>query len=126
MTIRMQQRNGTAARWLELDPILASAEIGYETDTGRFKFGNGIDNWTELEYYSSVQDLLLGQANGIATLDGTGNVPSSQLNNIVIPEIPPATILSDTQPQNPDAGTRWFKTSTAQEFLYYNSAWIEI
>jgi len=80
MTIRMQQRNGTAARWLQLNPILASAEIGYETDTGRFKFGNGTTNWTDLEYYSSVQDLLLGQANGIATLDSSGKIPSAQLN----------------------------------------------
>jgi hypothetical protein len=121
MTIRMQQRNGTAAKWTELNPILASAEIGYETDTGRFKFGNGTTRWDTLEYYSSVQDLLLGQANGIATLDSTGDVPASQLGNV-----PPGTSLSDTAPSSPQQGARWFKTSTAQEFLYYNGTWIEI
>ena len=121
MTIRMQQRNGTASRWLDLNPILALGEIGYETDTGRFKFGNGVDTWTNLEYYSSVQDLLLGQPNGIATLDSNGDIPSSQLGNV-----PPGTTMSDTAPSNPQSGARWFKTSTAQEFIYYNSAWIEI
>lgn len=35
-------------------------------------------------------------------------------------------ILSEAPPSPVDAGTIWFKTSTAQTFVYYDSFWIEI
>ena len=41
MATRMQQRRGTAAQWTGANPTLAAGEIGYETDTGKFKIGNG-------------------------------------------------------------------------------------
>lgn len=121
MANRMQQRRGTAARWIEINPVLALGEIGFEIDTGKFKIGTGSTTWTSLGYYSPDQDLFIGQPNGIATLDSNGDIPSSQLGNV-----PPGTTMSDTAPSNPQSGARWFKTSTAQEFIYYNSAWIEI
>lgn len=43
-------RRGTAARWAEVNPFLARGEPGYETDTGRVKFGNGVDKWNSLAY----------------------------------------------------------------------------
>lgn len=57
MSIRMQQRRGTASVWLANDPILAPGEIGIESDTGKFKFGNGIDTWTNLSYAVTPTDL---------------------------------------------------------------------
>ena len=47
---RMQQRRDTAANWTAANPVLASGEIGYETDTGNFKFGDGQAAWTALPY----------------------------------------------------------------------------
>lgn len=35
-------------------------------------------------------------------------------------------VLSEAPPSPVDAGTIWFKTSTAQTFVYYDSFWIEI
>ena len=62
MPVRMQQRKGTAAEWLAAEPvILAIGEIGYETDTGYFKVGNGTSTWTQLEYFKSENDLGIGQ-----------------------------------------------------------------
>jgi hypothetical protein len=50
MTIRMQQRRDSAANWTGSPVILASGEIGVETDTGKIKVGNGADVWTALPY----------------------------------------------------------------------------
>ncbi len=57
MATRMQQRRGTAAQWSSANPILAAGEIGFETDTGKFKIGNGSSNWSSIVYYASAEDL---------------------------------------------------------------------
>jgi hypothetical protein len=38
------------ADWVKVNPVLAEGEPGYETDTGKIKFGNGVARWTELDY----------------------------------------------------------------------------
>lgn len=38
----------------------------------------------------------------------------------------PGTIISDTEPTSPAEGTRWLKSTTWQEFVYYSSEWIEL
>jgi len=50
MSIQIQLRRGTAAQWSSANPILASGEMGVETDTGQFKVGNGITAWNSLSY----------------------------------------------------------------------------
>ena len=52
MTVRMQQRRGTAAQWTSANPVLADGEIGVETDTLRAKIGNGSTAWTALTYFT--------------------------------------------------------------------------
>jgi len=47
---RVQLRRDTAANWTANDPTLAAAEFGYETDTGKFKLGDGSTAWTSLAY----------------------------------------------------------------------------
>lgn len=46
----IQHRRDTAANWLSVDPILASGEIGVETNTNKFKIGDGISVWSVLAY----------------------------------------------------------------------------
>ena len=46
-------RRDTAANWISTDPVLAAGEMGLETDTDLFKFGNGTAAWTALGYSSS-------------------------------------------------------------------------
>jgi len=57
MATRMQQRRGTAAQWTGANPILAAGEIGFESDTSKFKIGDGVNHWDDLVYYSSAADL---------------------------------------------------------------------
>ena len=53
----MQQRRGTAAQWTAANPILAAGEIGFETDTSKFKMGNGSSAWTALQYFANAAEL---------------------------------------------------------------------
>ena len=52
--IRIQYRRGTASQWTSVNPVLAEGEIGYETDTGKQKIGNGSLNWNSLAYIQTV------------------------------------------------------------------------
>jgi len=47
---RMQQRRGTEFQWEDANPILASGEVGLNTDNGFIKIGDGFSRWSELEY----------------------------------------------------------------------------
>ena len=57
MATRMQQRRGTAAQWTAANPILAAGEIGFETDTSKFKMGNGSSTWSALTYFANATEL---------------------------------------------------------------------
>lgn len=57
MATRMQQRRGTAAQWSGANPILASGEIGFESDTSKFKIGDGVNHWEDLVYYASAAEV---------------------------------------------------------------------
>jgi len=47
---RILLRRDTASNWTSGNPTLASGEIGYESNTGKFKIGNGSTAWTSLSY----------------------------------------------------------------------------
>jgi len=94
MTTRMQQRRGTSTQWTNADPVLAAGEIGFETDSGQFKIGDGVNNWSDLSYFQNLEDLgssleeyvpltQKGSANGVATLDADGQIPASQLSKVI-------------------------------------------
>ena len=53
----MQQRRGTALQWSTANPVLAAGEIGFETDTSKFKIGNGSSTWSALTYFANAADL---------------------------------------------------------------------
>ena len=48
--VQMQQRKDTAANWTSANPTLLSGELGYETDTGKWKIGTGSTAWSALGY----------------------------------------------------------------------------
>ena len=65
----MQQRRGTAAQWTSANPILAAGEIGFETDTGKFKLGNGSSTWSSLNYFVDGATLIDGAPDLLNTLN---------------------------------------------------------
>jgi hypothetical protein len=74
MTLRIQLRRDTAYNWTTNNPILLSGELGIETDTARFKIGNG-GRWNSITSYA----FKVGEANGVASLGSTGKLLTSQL-----------------------------------------------
>lgn len=53
MANRLQFRRGTAALATSNNSILADGELGYETDTGLAKIGDGVTAWTSLPYMNA-------------------------------------------------------------------------
>jgi hypothetical protein len=47
---QIQNRRDTAANWVSANSTLAAGEIGFETDTLKFKIGNGSSAWNALAY----------------------------------------------------------------------------
>jgi hypothetical protein len=72
----IQIRRDTAANWTSANPILAQGELGLETDTDKFKVGDGSTAWTSLGYlintsgYASYADTT---ANFTGTLQNGGS-----------------------------------------------------
>lgn len=52
MSTIIQNKRGTASQWTSLNPVLYAGEFGWETDTNRFKIGNGTTAWNSLPYAS--------------------------------------------------------------------------
>jgi len=60
----MQQQRNPAVLWTLGNPVLAAGQIGIETDTRFFKFGDGVTPWNSLAYASAT-------GSGTATVDST-------------------------------------------------------
>jgi hypothetical protein len=75
MATRMQQRRGTAAQWISTDsgsgPILAAGEIGYESDTNKFKIGDGVNHWLTLDYFIDSDSTVNPQFGSNIKFEGT-------------------------------------------------------
>jgi hypothetical protein len=59
-TVRIQVRRGLASEWTTANPVLAAGEMGVETNTNLFKFGNGSSTWTALSYANN-SDVAIGE-----------------------------------------------------------------
>lgn len=73
MAIPIQIRRDTSTNWTTVDPLLAEGELGYETDTGKMKIGNGNVPWSQLAY------LVPGSVNAytFGTVPPTGTAPAN-------------------------------------------------
>ena len=76
MTSRLQQRRDTAANWTSNNPTLAAGEIGLETDTTKFKIGNGSTAWASLSYAAAgtVTSITAGTGLSGGTITGSGTI----------------------------------------------------
>ena len=50
MAVQIQFRNDTASAWTSANPTMSAGEMGIETDTDKFKLGDGATAWTSLAY----------------------------------------------------------------------------
>ena len=72
LNVTLQVKNGTAANWTSNNPILAKGEIGLENDTAHFKFGDGVNTWSDLSYAGTI--VKASTSNGQLLIDGSETV----------------------------------------------------
>jgi hypothetical protein len=84
---QIQLRRGTESEWISTNPVLASGEPGYETDTTRLKMGDGTTAWSGIPYSYIVPtgflggnniNISLGSNGSTATISVSGDIQSSQ------------------------------------------------
>jgi hypothetical protein len=113
MAIRIQLRRDTAANWTSSNPVLRAGELGIETDTLKFKIGNGSSTWTQITNYANVtstglsnslNDYILsatkGTPGGPAALDSNGDLLVPE-NSVILwndADYTYQTTVSATQP----------------------------
>lgn len=80
MSVIIQLKGGTAAKWQEVNPTLAEREMGIETDTHNYKIGDGFTSWNSLEYSSFPQNAEDG-GNKVTIFDNPTDIqyPSAKL-----------------------------------------------
>ena len=81
---RLQVRRGTSGSWTSTNPTLYAGEIGYETDSGRLKIGDGTTTWTSLDYNVVVPTgFIAGSGIGVSVAADGSTVTISSTNSIV-------------------------------------------
>jgi hypothetical protein len=70
---RIQLKRGTASQWTAANTVLFTGEIGYETDTAKFKIGDGSTAWNSLGYSNANL--------GSASLDALSDVTITSAAN---------------------------------------------
>ena len=78
MTSRLQNRRDTAANWTSNNPTLGAGEIGYETDTAKYKIGTGSTAWTSLAYAYTAGAQGTTGAQGASGTNGAQGLTGSQ------------------------------------------------
>lgn len=76
-------RGDAAANWTIANPILLAREIGLETDTTFFKFGDGTTHWIALPYSKVLSSNVIGLDNVNNTSDLNKPVSTAQTAAIV-------------------------------------------
>lgn len=71
--VRIILKNDTAANWAVSTLILKKGEIAIETDTNKFKFGDGIHTFSEIEKYGGTL-VASSSTNGNILIDGVETV----------------------------------------------------
>lgn len=109
MSVQFLFRRGTALEWSNANPTLGNGEPGFETNTNKFKIGDGTTNWNSLPYITdTVTDLNTtysvsteNTTNGV-TIKLTGSDASTdsvsllQGNNITLSQTNDAITISST------------------------------
>lgn len=62
LDVKIQIRNDTRNNWTTQNPVLLKGEMGVETDTRKFKFGDGVNDWKTLEYASATGAIIMNKA----------------------------------------------------------------
>lgn len=101
---KLQVRRDTAANWTTANSTLASGEVGFETDTLKFKIGNGSTAWASLAYQGSTFNG--GTITNALVVSNTSGVNTSgTYTSTIATGTAPFTVSSTTQVANLNVAT---------------------
>jgi hypothetical protein len=131
----IQVRRDTAANWTSTNPTLAAGEIGFESNTNKFKFGTGSTAWNSLAYTTAGVAVSTtapsSPSAGDIWYNSTDGTAYIYYDNFWVDLNPGITgpagkfTVSATAPSSPETGDGWFNSTTARLFIYYDDFWIE-
>jgi hypothetical protein len=102
MTARLQNRRDTAANWTANNPTLAAGELGLETDTAKFKIGDGTTAWNSLAYaYTAGATGPTGPTGAASTVTG----PTGAASTVTGPTGPTGAASTVTGPTGAEGAT---------------------
>jgi hypothetical protein len=58
---KIQVRRDSEADWASANPTLSQGEPGFETDTGKFKWGDGTTAWNDLDYAAGSASVVVSE-----------------------------------------------------------------
>lgn len=85
-TTTIKLKRDTAANWASENTVLAQGEPGFESDTGKYKVGDGSTAWNSLDYMVPFRN--------IESSDGTVKIEATNTANVVTGDLLPATDTS--------------------------------
>lgn len=77
LNTRIQQKADTSSNWTSSNPVLLRGELGFETDTLKFKIGNGTSNYNSLEYFPAVSSITIQGDGGAILVDSSAPITES-------------------------------------------------
>ena len=87
MAVRYQVRRDTAQNFAEQNTLLAQGEVAWELNSSKFKIGDGVHRWNELDYiqFGEIPNngTLTIQKNGVTVATFTANQAGDTVANIV-------------------------------------------
>lgn len=89
---RQKQKYDTSTNWTTNNPVLLAGELGIESDTNKFKIGNGTSAWNELDY-AGGEDLVLYSTTG-------QNTDGAMTQKATTDALPQAVTVTLTETQN--------------------------
>ena len=95
MAVQIQFRRDTAAAWTAANPVLATGELGLETDTTLYKIGNGSTAWNSLAYGTIAGVPTNNSITSAMIVDGTIVAGDIAANAVTTAKILDANVTAD-------------------------------
>ena len=127
MPTQIQLRRDTAADWTSNNPTMAAGEFGWESDTNRFKIGDGSNAWNSLAYADTLKTLgdiavtgstISAPSNGDLTLTTSG---AGKINISNAYTLPSSDGSANQVLQTNGAGVLSFGTVSVGDFTFVGS-----
>jgi hypothetical protein len=105
-------RRGTDDQWTQANPLLNLGELGFVTDTKRFKIGDGLTNWNSLPY-------------SVATLVD-GKIPLDQIPDTSKITVSSVSSIAQRNSLVVQSGDIAIVAEEEKTYAYNGTAWVEL